>query len=114
EDLGIRLRVLDGQRGIALESDSAIISDTLYASAKSATEKARAGVAPILSYLANSIRAGVREVPYSLVTALDDQSLRELPGARPLEAATDSDAGSASSSLPPIWLNEWSASDLEA
>src|SRR6185295_6814544 len=49
EDLGIRLRVLDGQRGIALESDSAIISDTLYASAKSAAEKARAGVAPILS-----------------------------------------------------------------
>src|SRR6185503_19216933 len=113
EDLGIRLRVLDGQRGIALESDSAIISDTLYATAMSAAEKAHASVGPILSYLANSIRAGVREIPYSLVTALDDQSLRELPGPRPLEAAPDPYAGSASS-LPPIWLNEWAASDLEA
>jgi len=114
EDLGIKLRVLDGPRGIALESDSAIISDTLYGTAKSAAENARAHTVPILSYLANSIRAGDREVPYSLVTALDDQSLRELPGARPLEAAADFDAGSASSSLPPIWLNEWAASDLEA
>jgi ABC-type lipoprotein release transport system permease subunit len=115
EDLGIRLRVLDGQRGIALESDSAIISDTLYAAAQSAARRANAGVAPVLSYLANSIRAGVREVPYSLVTALDDQRLRELPGARLLEAAPDSDGGaSSSSSVPPIWLNEWAASDLEA
>jgi len=114
EDLGIILRVLDGQRGIALESDSAIISDTLYASAKSAAEKAHAGVVPVLSYLANSIRIGERDVPYSLVTALDDQSLRELPDARALDAAPDPNAGSASSSLPPIWLNEWAASDLEA
>jgi len=74
EDLGIRLRALDERRGIALESDSAIISDALYASAQDAAASAGIRVSPILSYLANSIRTESREVPYSLVTAIDSDS----------------------------------------
>jgi hypothetical protein len=68
EDLGIKLRALDKQRGIALESDSAIISDALYADASDGAGKAGLSVVPILSYLANAIRLDEREVPYSVVT----------------------------------------------
>src|SRR5262249_8207332 len=78
EDLGIKLRVLDEQRGIALESESAIISDRLYADAKAAAGKVGTTILPILSYLANSIRVGRREVPYSLVTALNEEIVETL------------------------------------
>ncbi|HSB11804.1 MAG TPA: FtsX-like permease family protein [Blastocatellia bacterium] len=120
EDLGIKLRVLDGRRGIALESESAIISDTLYANAKLAADRAGVGVLPILSYLANSIRVGQREVPYSLVTAIDSKRLVALsrtqgdsPGAR-TEAPVEASGRDATPPLSPIWLNDWAASDLEA
>ena len=118
EDLGIKLRVLDGERGIALESESAIISDSLYANATIAADKAGAAVVPILSYLANSIRVGQREVPYSLVTAIGTKDLAALSRARPgsqgYEQSTEPTGADANSSLPPIWLNDWAAGDLGA
>ena len=55
----------------------------------------------MLSYLANSISAGERSTPYSLVTALDDETLAKL--AKPASQA---------SSHPPIILNDWIARDL--
>jgi ABC-type antimicrobial peptide transport system permease subunit len=111
EDLGIRLRALDGLRGIAVESDSAIISDPLYASAQDAAASAGMSVSPILSYLANSIRIRNREVPYSLVTAIGSGSFEALRHADPRANQGDADA---QQTLAPILLNEWAASDLEA
>jgi putative ABC transport system permease protein len=110
EDLGIKLRVLDEQRGIALESDSAIISDTLYASAQDAAARAGMGVSPILSYLANSIRIGEREVPYSLVTAISSERFEALRHTDPREPVHSDDQ----QKLPPILVNAWAASDLPA
>ena len=40
EDLGLRLRQLDRGRGVALESDSAIIGDAVYNIAKTAAARA--------------------------------------------------------------------------
>ncbi|MEK6325470.1 MAG: FtsX-like permease family protein [Acidobacteriota bacterium] len=114
EDLGIKLRVLDEQRGIALESDSAIISDTLYASAQDAAARAGMRVSPILSYLANSIRIGDREVPYSLVTAIDSESFEALKRAEALSHKRLDARADAQKTLPPILLNSWAASDLDA
>ncbi len=111
EDLGIKLRVLDEQRGIALESDSAIISDGLYSSAQDAAASAGMGVSPILSYLANSIRIGNREVPYSLVTAINSDSFEAL---RHGDLRASQGNADAKQTLAPILLNEWAASDLEA
>ncbi|HEX8088236.1 MAG TPA: ABC transporter permease, partial [Blastocatellia bacterium] len=71
EDLGLKLRVLDERRGLSLDSESAVIGDSLTASAARAAAETKATVLPVLSYLANSIRAGGREIPYSLVTAMD-------------------------------------------
>jgi len=74
EDLGLKLRVLDQNRGIAFESETAIITDELYDSAKAASSRAGLSALPILSYLANSIRIDGRDIPYSLVTAISSES----------------------------------------
>src|SRR5205085_10143197 len=54
-------------------------------------------------YLANTIRIGEREIPYSLVTAIDEKKFPELTVAN-----TDLLQN------PPILLNEWAMSDLNA
>ena len=59
----------------------------------------------VFTYLANTIRIGNREVPYSLVSALDGDAFASLPGA----------AGSRSEEVPPpLWLNDWAWNDLGA
>ena len=92
-DLGLKLRALGDQEAISLESDSALISDALAGRAKAAAAKLNLPTASFLTYLANTIAAGDREIPYSLVTGVDF------------------DATSASSS---VTLNDWAARDLGA
>ena len=118
-DLGIRLRELvgrtprsaagapagslDGKRvqggpphqfRLSLETDSAVISDALAEVATRTAQSMGLPTAAVLSYLANSLRIGAREVPYSVVTALDEA---------PAPAAEDG-----------IVLNQWAADDLRA
>jgi putative ABC transport system permease protein len=92
-DLGLKLRPLGDQQAISLETDGAVISDALADRAKAAAAKLNLPTASFLTYLANTIRAGDREIPYSLVTGVDF------------------DATSASSS---VTLNDWAARDLGA
>jgi putative ABC transport system permease protein len=92
-DLGLKLRPLGDQQAISLETDSAVISDALADRAKAAAAKLNLPTASFLTYLANTIRVGDREIPYSLVTGVDF------------------DATSASSS---VTLNDWAARDLGA
>jgi ABC-type antimicrobial peptide transport system permease subunit len=115
DDLGIKLRVLDKERGIALEDERAVISESLYSSARRAAEQTGVWVNPILSYLANAIRDREREVPYSLVTAIDDEAFEVMShdyghglGPAPQEQ------NNRDSALPRIVLNEWAAQDLNA
>jgi ABC-type lipoprotein release transport system permease subunit len=96
EDLGVRLRALDAERGISLESESALIGDKLFASAQAAAQKSDLSISPVLSYLANSIRSGEGNIPYSLVTGVSAGRF----------GALDNAGGN------PIILNEWAASDL--
>lgn len=113
EDLGVKLRVLDRARGAALESDTAIISDALYAGAKEAAANARLSVVGILSYLANGIRLGDRETPYSVVTAINAEAFEAMSrdyGHGPLPEGV----GAEVLALPRIVLNEWAAGDLGA
>ncbi len=110
EDLGLKLRVLDQNRGIALESETAIITNELYASAKDASSRAGLRVLPILSYLANSIRIGDRDIPYSLVTAINSESF-EVMRHSGLKGQAQGDVDQ---SLAPILLNSWAADDLKA
>jgi putative ABC transport system permease protein len=88
EDLGIKVRDLPGREALSVESDSAILSDAL---AEKIRETAGASAHPVFSYLANSIRIGDREIPYSLVAAID----------QPWKPDS-------------IYLNDWAAKDLGA
>jgi putative ABC transport system permease protein len=109
QDLAIRIQTLTSGNGFSLESTS-IILDT--ATAQTAMRTASAlGMesSPVYTYLANSIRAGGREIPYSVITAADIgkgalRSLRETKGAPLSIAPTDPNDS--------IWLGEWAQKSL--
>jgi ABC-type antimicrobial peptide transport system permease subunit len=104
EDLGLRLRALPGASALQLETTSALLDDALAETAIAVARRQGWRVSEAFVYLANSIRVGEREVPYSLVAALDPETLHGLSGA---------DIG-AGDGAPPIVLNDWAASDLRA
>jgi ABC-type lipoprotein release transport system permease subunit len=103
EDFGIKLRALDDKRGISLEDDSKVISDSLAMKAVETARDLSMNAVSVLSYLANSIKAGEHSIPYSLVTAVDAERFEEL---------RTSPVKTGSSPLAPIILNEWAARDL--
>ena len=102
EDFGLRLRALDELQAIAVESRTTILSEALAAASIGAADRLGMVVIPTLTYLANTIRSGDREIPYSTVTALD---LSVLGMARPEAKGTEPG---------PIFLNQWAATDLQA
>jgi ABC-type antimicrobial peptide transport system permease subunit len=89
-DVGLRVRTLQNPACLSLESDSAIIGDAVASAAQSLGFPTQ----PILTYLANAIRIHHREIPYSVVTALDS------------DLAPAHDDG--------ITLNDWAARELGA
>lgn len=91
EDLGLKLRTIGGS--LSLESNSNLISDSVAAATNQSAQALSLKTLPIFSYLANSISTGDRSIPYSLVTALDDD-----------ETSTRSSNS--------IVLNEWAAREL--
>ena len=94
DDLGLRTRSGPANQTI-LESRAGVISDTLAARIAEIAPNGQ----PALTYVANAIRIGDREVPYSTVTAID------FAGSR---GRTEKDP------RPLIWLNDWAARDLGA
>ena len=103
EDLGLNIRALNNAQSMSLESRSKIINEHVGNAANQAAKTLSLRTVPVLSYLANSINDGDRSTPYSLVTALDDETLVRL--AKP---------STQSSQPPPIILNDWTARDLNA
>jgi ABC-type lipoprotein release transport system permease subunit len=103
DDLGLKLRLLDNDRGLSLESNSRIINEHVASAVGEAAKTMSQRTVPVLSYLANSINSGARSTPYSLVTAVDDETLEQI-------AKTTIQA----SQHPPIILNDWTARDLNA
>jgi hypothetical protein len=77
-DLGVKLRLLDVPHALSLETESAVVGDALAIQAQETAYGLDFGLSSIYSYLANSIRAGGREIPYSLVTAVDEGSFAAL------------------------------------
>src|SRR5215207_6662972 len=119
EDLGVKLRALDAERGLVLESESGLVGDALDAAARDAARKTGMSAEPVFSYLANSIRAGERVVPYSIVTAFGDEAFGRLLGAAANDESVAVETRATSSSvgekgLPPVVLNEWAARELGA
>ena len=123
EDRGVRLRALEAQGVVAFETDSGLVNDETAAAVLEAARRAGLSASPVLSYLANSIRVGGREVPYSLVTAVDENSFDLLARAGPASQTADNLRPSDGSRPPaspqtadtaPLILNEWAARELGA
>ena len=102
EDLGLRVRVLDGG-AVAVESDAGLIPDALARDITRAANTAGLRTTAVLTYLANDMTIGERSVPYSLVTAVDAAALEGSDRERFATLAASDDA---------IVLNDWAARDL--
>jgi ABC-type lipoprotein release transport system permease subunit len=126
EDLGLKVEAAGDGSTVLVETASGILGESLERSLRDAGQALGLGAVPIFTYLANTIRIGDREIPYSLVTGLPlnlvlnrtgrDGSARsnEVPSASPqqrpelgarLQHAPNPDA---------IVLNEWAARELDA
>ena len=103
EDLGVKLRLLDEARAISVESEAILIGQALTDAAQDAAERLDLQTGVVYTYLASSMRIGDREIPYSLVSALDPAGFHQL-GAPPPSMETND----------PIVLNDWAARDLGA
>ena len=111
EDLGLRLRHISsesigGVGYLSLESTQFLLKPDIIEAAQAVAVERRTLSLPILTYLANTIAANGRTIPYSTITGLDTRRAFSLE-------LTDS------SSAPPladdeILLNEWAAADLGA
>jgi putative ABC transport system permease protein len=104
DDFGITLRTVGpapAPASISLEQESKVISGPLSEIANETASALSLRPVPVLSYLANSITAGERLIPYSLVTGLDESSLELLA---PGQTRRPDD----------IILNEWAARELGA
>ena len=70
------LSVTTGAAGsVVLESRSLVLADRAVAGALTAADRLGFDAAPVLTYLATSIRSGDRETPYSLVSGLPEHLL---------------------------------------
>ena len=99
EDTDLKLRVLSRQQCLSIETEGTLLGDALALRVQSAAETLGLGSSPLFTYLANTIRTGNREIPYSLVTAIDFERFG-LAQASPV------------GEMPPIVLNRWAARDL--
>jgi ABC-type lipoprotein release transport system permease subunit len=96
EDLSLRVRPLEAQGVLSVESGALMLSAPVVEAVEEAASGLSLETASVFTYLANGLRVGESEIPYSLVAAVD----RDLyPGA----GAPDG-----------IVLNDWAGSDLGA
>lgn len=102
EDLSVDLRVLPGDAGMSVESQSKIINDRLADAATRTGSQLSLKPIPVLSYLANSISADGHSVPYSLISAVDEATFKDLAGGAQVQPSDPA----------PIIINEWAANDL--
>ena len=102
EDLGLKVRTNQDKTASILESRTGLLPEAVWKPA--AQRAADRGGTPVgvLTYLANAIRANGREIPYSLISAVDLAP----------EHANDPPTDRAPPQLPPIRLNEWAAENL--
>jgi putative ABC transport system permease protein len=100
DDLGLRLRPTQDRSTIVLESRSGLLLPNIVDVAQASGDELGARTVSALSYLANTIRANGREIPYSLVAAVGNGV-----------SFSQKDSGRRDP-VSSLWLNEWAADDL--
>ena len=127
EDLGVNVAVVAEGAAVIVEGAGGAINETLERAVREAARDLGQAAMSVFTYLANTIRVGDREVPYSLVSGIN---LRTLPvferrgSGAPAAAPQKDNAGNDAapnlgapirSPLPnAIVLNEWTARELNA
>jgi ABC-type lipoprotein release transport system permease subunit len=102
EDIGLTVRGLEAQHAVAVESPAGLINAAQSADVDKAAATAGMTAGSVFTYLASAILSGDREVPYSLVTAIDLSSIVPSIANRPSRAHR------------PLLLNDWAARELNA
>jgi putative ABC transport system permease protein len=102
EDVGLTVRELQAQHAVAVESPAGLINAAQSADVDKAATVAGMTAGSVFTYLANAIRSGDREVPYSLVTAID------------LSSIVPSIANARTRVHRPLVLNDWATRELHA
>jgi putative ABC transport system permease protein len=102
EDLGATVAISAGDQQLIVEARSGIISEQLETAAVQAGTSLGWRPIHVFTYLANTIRKGDRQIPYSLVAATD------------LGAVVPPDSAGDGISKDSIVLNDWAAGELDA
>ena len=108
EDLGLNVRASGDGTQVLVDSASGILATPVEDGIRAAAGSLDLAPLPIFTYLANALRLGDREVPYSLVTATDLDAVKLGGGASDTSTAAPGgiDKG--------IVLNDWTARELNA
>jgi ABC-type antimicrobial peptide transport system permease subunit len=121
DDLSVTVSAVAGGQAVIVESAGGIANEALEQAVLGAARDLGRPAMPLFTYLANTIRVGDRQVPYSLVSGL---ALRALPGSDRGQTGVrpGSDPGLTPSLGAPlrtfaddaIVLNAWTARELDA
>jgi putative ABC transport system permease protein len=110
EDLGLKLKNLPSGKGFLLESRRILLTDPIADTAIQSANDTGLPASPVYTYMANSIRADGRSIPYSAITAADlGRGAMQSVEMNSPENVVHSDSGAA-----PIYLTDWAARDLNA
>ena len=109
QDVGVKLRPLPSKPGISVESTRILLDEEIARAALGAAADAGLQASGVFTYLANSLRAGGREIPYSVITAADlgQGAMRSIRGVDGLPLQPEPADAKES-----IWLNEWAGRNL--
>jgi putative ABC transport system permease protein len=115
EDLGAGVAVIDSPPALSVEGPSGIIGPALESAALRAGQAQGLQPVPVFTYLANTLRNGDRQVPYSLITATDLGLLaaHKRPPYAPGQGPPDP-PGQGRTSPNAIVINDWTARELGA
>ena len=102
EDLGATVAINNAVHQLIVEGRSGIMSEALEAAAVKAGTSLTWRPIPVFTYLANTIRKGDRQIPYSLIAGTD------------LSSVVPADSSAARIGRESIVLNDWAARELDA
>ncbi|MGE5359115.1 MAG: FtsX-like permease family protein [Bacteroidales bacterium] len=102
DDAGVRVRRVSDDE-VVVDTSRIVLDDSVARAVFAAAAAAGAPASGVLTYLANAIRAHGREVPYSVVSAVElEWWIPEVRGPK----------SEVRSRTPDIYLNAWTARDL--
>jgi putative ABC transport system permease protein len=106
-------RMAPGTVPLIVESESGLLSERLRSAIERGATDLGYDTLPVLTYLANTIRTDTREIPYSVISAVNLEAYERLTRARP-DGPPEARAAPAAEATSAIWLNAWAARELAA